>query len=763
VRSLMAALVAALVLLPAAPAWAAGQPPVAVDDAVTYRNTGGLDYLVNALANDGDPDGDTLTYTAVTPASKGNAYLSAGKLYYKPFFGNTGTDSFTYTVSDGQGNTASATVTATLWVDLAAPSGLTMNSGDATSATISWPAAAGAVQYQVLRNTVLVATTSSLTWTDTGLLSDRQYTYRVASVNGGGFGGSPSSAAVFRQPQKWTPVGLAVDLTDDPTTLALTWSSSESGPWDVYRDGAPVASSSTRSFTDTGLVTGQEYSYQVQTRGYSTSMEVTPASALSAAVRATPGVLTDIGRLFRDLGSSGGVLGPITVAERAITGGRQQDHQNGLILQQDGEEPFSVSGNFATAYTSLGGAAGELGFPLMQVDCGLRDSGCAQFFEGGSIWASYVPTVVVPLVIEDGWGAVGWEEGPLGYPVDDVVDLGDGVVQDFEGGAVYYTDATGSHGVSLDIWDRYAAGGAEDGWLGYPTSDEFELTGGTAQTFQRGTVYWSAGGGAHTVHGAVRSAWIARGAENGWLGFPTSDEIALVGGVTQTFQRGTVYWSAAGGAHTVHGAIRTAWNARGSETGWLGYPTSDEIALNGGVTQTFQRGTMYWSAAGGAHTVHGAIRSAWNARGAENGWLGYPTSDEIALNGGVAQVFQRGTMYWSAAGGAHTVHGAIRTAWNARGAEVGWLGYPTSDEIALRGGVAQVFQRGSMYWSVAGGAHTVHGAIRNAWAAQGAETGRLGYPTSDEIPLNGGSGQIFQGGTITYYPTTGRTAVAFKR
>jgi uncharacterized protein with LGFP repeats len=68
-----------------------------------------------------------------------------------------------------------------------------------------------------------------------------------------------------------------------------------------------------------------------------------------------------------------------------------------------------------------------------------------------------------------------------------------------------------------------------------------------------------------------------------------------------------------------------------------------------------------------------------------------------------------------------------------------------------------------MYWSAVGGAHTVHGAIRNAWAAQGAENGRLGYPTSDEIPLNGGAGQIFQGGTITYYPTTGRTSIAFKR
>ena len=130
--------------------------------------------------------------------------------------------------------------------------------------------------------------------------------------------------------------------------------------------------------------------------------------------------LSAIGRLFWDLGGSGGDLGPVTVPERAIPGGRQQDNQNGIILQQDGETPFSVTGSFRTAYISAGGALGDLGYPLMQVDCGLRDSGCGQAFEAGSIWSSAsTPTRVVRQAIEDGWAAVGWEEGWLGYPVGD--------------------------------------------------------------------------------------------------------------------------------------------------------------------------------------------------------------------------------------------------------------------------------------------------------------------------------------------------------
>jgi hypothetical protein len=95
VRSLTAAVATALVLLPAAPAWAANSAPTAVNDAVAYRNTAGIDHIVDALANDSDPDGDTLNYTAVGPATKGNAYLSAGTLHYAPAAGSTGTDSFT--------------------------------------------------------------------------------------------------------------------------------------------------------------------------------------------------------------------------------------------------------------------------------------------------------------------------------------------------------------------------------------------------------------------------------------------------------------------------------------------------------------------------------------------------------------------------------------------------------------------------------------------------------------------------------------------
>ncbi|WP_432570942.1 SpoIID/LytB domain-containing protein [Kineococcus sp. SYSU DK005] len=203
--------------------------------------------------------------------------------------------------------------------------------------------------------------------------------------------------------------------------------------------------------------------------------------------------------------------------------------------------------------------------------------------------------------------------------------------------------------------------------------------------------------------------------------------------------------------------IDAAWRALGGDAGVLGLPTSPVWGLPQveGSYQLFQRGSVYWSPATGAHAVRGAIRDRWGALGWENGWLGFPATGELALRGGAFTAFQGGSVYWSPATGAHAVRGAIRDRWGALGWEDGWLGYPTTDEVALRGGAFTHFRGGSVYWSPATGAHAVRGAIRDAWARQGWETGRLGYPTSSEYDVPGGKRSDFQGGSITWTPAGG--------
>jgi hypothetical protein len=59
-------------------------------------------------------DGDTLTVVAVTQGSHGTVNLNGGVVTYTPNSMFTGTDSFTYTVSDGNGGSATATVQVTV-------------------------------------------------------------------------------------------------------------------------------------------------------------------------------------------------------------------------------------------------------------------------------------------------------------------------------------------------------------------------------------------------------------------------------------------------------------------------------------------------------------------------------------------------------------------------------------------------------------------------------------------------------------------------
>ena len=63
------------------------------------------------------------------------------------------------------------------------------------------------------------------------------------------------------------------------------------------------------------------------------------------------------------------------------------------------------------------------------------------------------------------------------------------------------------------------------------------------------------------------------------------------------FTEGSIYWTPQLGAWEVHGRIRDAWAESGWETGPLGYPISDEFAVEGGRRSTFQHGSITWTAA----------------------------------------------------------------------------------------------------------------------------------------------------------------------
>lgn len=89
-------------------------PPVAVNDPVSVARN--VPFTFNPLENDTDPGGDPLTITASTNGGKGAVTINDGAttLTYSPAQNQTGSDSFTYTITDIDGASDSGTVNVTI-------------------------------------------------------------------------------------------------------------------------------------------------------------------------------------------------------------------------------------------------------------------------------------------------------------------------------------------------------------------------------------------------------------------------------------------------------------------------------------------------------------------------------------------------------------------------------------------------------------------------------------------------------------------------
>jgi len=89
-------------------------PPVAVPDVAT-TTAGNAVTTGNVLSNDTDLDGDSLTITAFSQGTSGSVVNNGnGTFTYTPTAGFVGADTFTYTISDGNGGTAVGTVAVTV-------------------------------------------------------------------------------------------------------------------------------------------------------------------------------------------------------------------------------------------------------------------------------------------------------------------------------------------------------------------------------------------------------------------------------------------------------------------------------------------------------------------------------------------------------------------------------------------------------------------------------------------------------------------------
>ncbi len=92
-------------------------PVAAADTAVTVNYVG---MIIDLLANDTDVDGDTLSINTVDSVGSNGGYVTdigSGRVFYEPLNNLSGSDSFNYTIVDGNGGGVAGSVSITLNTD----------------------------------------------------------------------------------------------------------------------------------------------------------------------------------------------------------------------------------------------------------------------------------------------------------------------------------------------------------------------------------------------------------------------------------------------------------------------------------------------------------------------------------------------------------------------------------------------------------------------------------------------------------------------
>jgi uncharacterized protein with LGFP repeats len=350
--------------------------------------------------------------------------------------------------------------------------------------------------------------------------------------------------------------------------------------------------------------------------------------------------------------------------------------------------------------------------------------------------ALVVPTAVASPesdaadAINGAWQAAGGSDSPVGNKDGDVFEVGGGYGQKFSDGKIFFTPTTGAHLIYGAILDKYESlGGPADSDLGFPNIDEVaglvssKSRVSTFSASDKPAIFWTADTGAWAVRGAINAAWDKLGGSAGVLGVPTEDEHYDGDLVTQKFTGGSVSWNRVSNTFTTDPAaladklaglevpmdpttmINLAWRTTGGLGGPLGARQGDQTPVgDGGAAQGYAGGKIFYSPQTGAHAVTGAILSKYESIGGPTGDLGFPVGTEV--DGGVPNsristfsAADKPVIFWTPDSGAIVVRGAINAAWAKLGGATGQLGAPTGEQTVKGDTVTQTFSGGELSWN----------------------------------------------------------------
>jgi len=261
----------------------------------------------------------------------------------------------THTIDEGTVDTQAPT----------APTNLASASITQTTFTLSWTASTDNVAvtgYDIYRNGTLLASTTSTSYSVTGLTASTTYTFYVKAKDAAGNVSAASStisvttSAAADTQAPTAPTSLASSNITE-TSVSLSWTASTDNVavtgYDIYRNGTLLASTTSTSYSVTGLTASTTYTFYVKAKDAAGNV-----SAASSTISVTTSAATDTQAPTAPTSLASSNITETSVSlswtastdNVAVTG--YDVYRNGTLLASTTSTSYSVTGLTAsTTYT----------------------------------------------------------------------------------------------------------------------------------------------------------------------------------------------------------------------------------------------------------------------------------------------------------------------------------------------------------------------------------------------------------------------------
>jgi hypothetical protein len=172
-----------------------------------------------------------------------------------------------------------------------APGTPTYTSVSSSTLTVNWASSTGATYYKMERATssqsyLQIATTSALSYADTGLTANTTFFYRVRGTNGNGDGPYSTSSSILTLPDVVSPAPTYANIGTSTVTVNWTTPTGGAASYIIQRatssqSYAQVATTTAIFINDSGLAQSTIYFYRVQAANATGNGQVSASSSVT--------------------------------------------------------------------------------------------------------------------------------------------------------------------------------------------------------------------------------------------------------------------------------------------------------------------------------------------------------------------------------------------------------------------------------------------------------------------------------------------------